>query len=65
MLRGVLSNTKKLDMFAAKFTAKTNTFASGLLSAGWKVDDQELKKHILNGLDGDYTVLSPPSTMSL
>jgi hypothetical protein len=47
MLRGALSNTKKLDMIATKFIAKMKSFASELASAGRKVDDQEIKEYII------------------
>ena len=57
MLRGALSNTKKLDMSADKYLAKMKAFASELAAAGRKVDDLELKEYILNGLDADYTPL--------
>jgi hypothetical protein len=58
MLQRALSNTKKLDMFGAKFIATKNAFASGLDSAERKADDHELKEHILNGLDGDTRLVA-------
>ena len=41
-------------MTAAQFISKMKGFTSELAAAGKKVDDDELKDYILNGLDGDY-----------
>ncbi|KAK1678516.1 hypothetical protein QYE76_039364 [Lolium multiflorum] len=57
MLRGALSNTKKLDHTATQYIAKMKGFVSELAAAGKHVDDDELKGYILNGLDGDYNPL--------
>ena len=57
MLRGALTNTKKGNMSAEKFVAKMKGFASELASAGKRIDDDELKEYILNGLDGNYNSL--------
>jgi hypothetical protein len=56
-LRGALTNTKKLDLTAQQFLSKMKGFASELAAAGKKVDDDELKDYILNGLDGSYNPL--------
>ena len=57
MLRGALTNTKKNDMIALQFITKIKGFASELAASGKKVDEDELKDYILNGLDGDYNPL--------
>ena len=54
-LRGSLANTKKLDMKVDKFVLKMKGFAMELAAAGKKIDDDELKGYILNGLGSDYT----------
>ncbi|KAM0884943.1 hypothetical protein ACQ4PT_030646 [Festuca glaucescens] len=54
-LRGSLANTKKLDMKAGKFIIKMRGFAMELAAAGKRIDDDELKGYILNGLGADYT----------
>ena len=54
MMRGALANTKKLSMTAQQFITKMKGFASELAAVGKKVDDDELKDYILNGLDGDF-----------
>jgi hypothetical protein len=43
MLRGALSNTKKLDMTSDKFIAKMKSFVSELAVASKIFDDNELK----------------------
>jgi hypothetical protein len=57
MLRGALSNTKKLDLTADRYIAKMKGFVSELAAAGKKVDDDEVKGYILNGLDSAYNPL--------
>jgi hypothetical protein len=57
MLRGALSNTKKLDMSANKYITKIKGFVSELAATGKRVDNDELKGYILNGLDGEYNPL--------
>ncbi|KAK1667743.1 hypothetical protein QYE76_055902 [Lolium multiflorum] len=52
MLRGALSNTKKLDSTAAQYIAKMKGFVSELAAAGKHVDDDELK-----GIVGCFTHL--------
>ncbi|KAK1665884.1 hypothetical protein QYE76_054043 [Lolium multiflorum] len=54
-LHGSLSNTKKLDMKAEKYITKMKGFAMELAAAGKKIDDDELKGYILNGLGAAYT----------
>ena len=56
-LRGALINTKKQDMTALQFITKMKGFASELAAAGKKVDDDELRDYILNGLDGTFNPL--------
>jgi hypothetical protein len=57
MLRGALSNTRKGDLTADVYITKMKGFVSELAAAGKIVDDDELKGHILNGLDGLYNAL--------
>jgi hypothetical protein len=40
-----------------QFISKMRGFASELVAAGKRVDDDELKDYILNGLGGDYNSL--------
>ena len=54
-LRSSLANTKKQDMKADKFITTMKGFAMELAAAGKKIDDDELKGYILNGLGRDYT----------
>ncbi|KAK1699417.1 hypothetical protein QYE76_016176 [Lolium multiflorum] len=53
-LRAALSNTKKLNMDADQYVAKMKGFATELIAAGRSIDDDELRDHILNGLDEEY-----------
>ncbi|KAK1670537.1 hypothetical protein QYE76_058696 [Lolium multiflorum] len=53
-IRGALTNTKKLDMPAQQYITKMKGFASKLATAGKKIDDDELKDYIMNGLDDSY-----------
>jgi hypothetical protein len=53
-IRGALTNTKKLDMTAQQYITKMKGYASVLATAGKKVDDDELRDYIMNGLDGSY-----------
>jgi hypothetical protein len=57
MLRGGLQNMKQNDMPANRFISKMKGFASELAKTGKKVDYDEMKGYILNGLDSDYNPL--------
>jgi hypothetical protein len=46
-------------MTAEKFIANLKGFTFEAADAGKKVDDDELKDYIINGLDGDYNSLVP------
>ena len=67
MLRDALANTKKNELSITQYITKMKGFASELSAAGKKVDEDEMKDYILNGLDGDYnpvvaSINSVPST---
>jgi hypothetical protein len=53
-LRAALSNTKKINMTADQYVDKMKGFATELIAAGRTIDDDELRDHILNGLDEEY-----------
>jgi hypothetical protein len=53
-LRAVLSHTKKLNMTADQYVAQMKGFAIEIVAAGHTIDDDELRDHILNGLDKEY-----------
>jgi hypothetical protein len=53
-LRAALSNTKKINMIADQCIDKMKGFATELVAAGRTIDDDELRDHILNGLDEEY-----------
>jgi hypothetical protein len=53
-LRAVLSNMKKINMTADQYVNKMKGFATELVAAGHTIDDDELRDHILNGLDEEY-----------
>jgi hypothetical protein len=56
-LRGALTNTKKQGMTVQQYLTKMKGYAFELAAAGKKVDDDELKDYILNGLDGTFNSL--------
>jgi hypothetical protein len=53
-LRGALQSTKKLDMSASVFFAKMKAFASELAAAGKPVEEDEMVRYLVNGLDASY-----------
>jgi hypothetical protein len=53
-LHAVLSNTKKINMTADQYVDKMKGFATELIAAGHTIEDDELRDHILNGLDEEY-----------
>jgi hypothetical protein len=53
-LCAALSNTKKLNTTTDQYVTKMKGFATELVTAGRTIDDDELRDHILNGLDKEY-----------
>jgi predicted choloylglycine hydrolase len=57
MPRVAHQNTKKNDMPAPQLISKMKGFASELVTTSKKIDDDEMKGYIFNGLDDDYNLL--------
>jgi predicted choloylglycine hydrolase len=57
MPRVAHQNTKKNDMPAPQLISKMKGFASELATTSKKIDDDEMKGYIFNGLDDDYNLL--------
>jgi hypothetical protein len=57
LLRATLKNTKKKEMTADKYLTKMNGFRYELSDAGKIIDDKEMVRYIVNGLDGAYNAM--------
>jgi hypothetical protein len=56
-LCAALSNTKKINMTADEYVDQMKGFATELAAGGRTIDDDELRDHILNGLDEEYNLV--------
>jgi hypothetical protein len=68
--RIILSTTKKGDMTMAEYFTKMQQLGDEMAAMGHRLDDDELIKYILTGLDYDYNpavsaVLARPEPISL
>jgi hypothetical protein len=68
--RIILSTTKKGDMTMAEYFTKMQQLGDEMAATGHRLDDDELIKYILTGLDYDYNpavsaVLARPEPISL